>query len=276
MKRLVLVLALLLSACHDVPPLPPIGCPPICIVTQTPTPTPQASASPTETPSAPPSSTSTATRTPTIPPVSSPSVRPLTGGRAVVRIHFGAFVPATPAPDGTQLDTFAAATLCWDDPPQGPRATTPCLELQLRGVGPRFCDGAVWSPNTGAPCYPDELGLVARYSANPNHDFSEPDESKHCGEGIPFRRRMPIGPGPFVDVTVEWAPGLLRVSALGRTWEATRGTRSPGFGHFWPGIPRERGIGWSRWPWLLSRHGGSAELLSWEQVDPQRLMVPCP
>lgn len=273
MKRLAF-LALLLSACHEVPPLPPIGCPPICIITQTPTPTPQVSASPTETPSVPPSSTPTATRTPSNPPGPSPSVRPLTGGRAVVRIHFGAFVAATPAPDGTQLDTFAAATLCWAEPPDGPRATTPCLELQLKGKGPKPC---LEGPGN-SPCLRsmEDLGLVARYSANAAHDSAQPDEKEHCGEGINANFRLPIGPGPFVDATVEWSPGFVRVTVLGRAWVATRGTASPGFGLFWPGIPRDRGIGWSRSPWLLSRHGGSAELLSWEAVDPQRVMVPCP
>jgi hypothetical protein len=118
--------------------------------------------------------------------------------------------------------------------------------------------------------------LVARWSSNVQHDGTEPDEHRHCGNGINFAYRLPIGRGPFVDVEVIWEPGFVRVSTPEASWTTTKGAAGPGFGKVWFPLPRDRGIGWARSIWTFQRYGGTAELVSWGVVAPVGAPSACP
>lgn len=190
------------------------------------------------------------TATPAPVPTAVPPVLPYqsTSGRAVVRLDLTRFRPAPP------LDYYAIGTLLWLPATRSP--TTPALELSVRGLSAELCQRS--------PCGASSLGIVARWSANIAHDGNEPDEHRHCGAGVGFSRRLPVGPGPLVDIVVEWGPGFVRVSAGGSSWTSTQGAAGPGFGVVAIGVPNPpRGIGWSRSPWELQAHGGRARLVDW-------------
>jgi hypothetical protein len=148
---------------------------------------------------------------------------------------------------------------------------TPALELSIRGTSDEHC--------LTAPCTNTALGLVARWSCNIRHDAGEPDEHKHVGEGINYRNRIPIGPGPITTVYVEWGPDGRRVTVSTNygSWTAKRGVKSPGFGVFVAGIANApKGIGWAREPWSIQRNGGAARLVSWKARDPLGILSTCP
>lgn len=203
----------------------------------------------------------TATARPTIAPTVSPTpanVQPFlaASGRAVVRFDLSHFIPAPMAADGTQLDTYAGGYLL--QAPASAHPTTSAMELQIGGVGPALC--------LSAPCGPTALGLVVRWSSDIAYDGTPGlPESRMCGEGINKGRRLPIGPGPIVDVVVEWGPGFVRVTTpTGASWTAHQGAAAPGFGVFVAGLANPpKGIGWARAPWTLQDHGGSAQLMDW-------------
>jgi hypothetical protein len=193
-----------------------------------------------------------------------------TSGRAVLEIDLTDFQPA-PMDVGTglQLDYYAAATLLWTDPPVSTsNPDTPALELSIRGTSPDLC--------VRAPCGPRALGLVARWSANVRHDGVVPDEHAHCGQGIVYSQRLPLGAGPVVRVVVAWRPGQVSVSTGHGTWTTSKGAAGPGFGRVYTPLPRDRGIGWARQPWVLQRHGGTARLLSWEADAENPPLGACP
>lgn len=200
------------------------------------------------------------------PPVPTPTpkvleVRQATSGRAVFDVDLSGFslVPG--------LDSYAFATLCWQEPVRGVRPTTPCLQLAVRGSDPAPCPGK--------PCQ-GRMALEVRYSANLQHDGSGISEDAMCGRGTKPPQWLPLGTGARPRVTVEWGPGFVRASTPAGSWTATQGAATPGFGWWTPGIP-PGGIGWSYQPgWTLQAHGGAAVLVDWEAVGAQGGLGVCP
>lgn len=205
-----------------------------------------------------PAATATATRTAT--PEATRTPRPVepfqaTEGAATFELDLTGF---TPRPDG--LDYYAAATLLWTNPPTGrDLPTTPALELSIRGTSTERC--------LASPCGPSSLGLVARWSANVRHDSQTPEERDHCGRGIGYSQRLPIGPGQLVSGRVEWRAGQVRVSTPLGSWATTKGASAPGFGLVFMPLPRSGGIGWARSPWTLQEWGGRVRLVEWQGVS---------
>jgi len=114
-----------------------------------------------------------------------------------------------------------------------------------------------------------------RYSANLRLDGTLTDERRMCGEGTRPPQWIPLGPGPTVDVLVQWRPGAVTVSTPAGRWTATQGARGPGFGWWTEGIPKG-GIGWTyRDAWTLQAHGGAAQLVSWQAEGDQPPMQVC-
>lgn len=264
---------LVLVACgalHDLPKCPPFCLPPpLGTATPTPTPTPSPTSSPTPTATAPSSTTPTPpapTETPR------PSSQRLTSGKAHIRVDLSSFAVATPyvakdpktgKPVTVQLDVYDVGTLLWDPLPAWPtKVRSPALALVLRGTDAK------------------SMRLQARWSANVAYDGTPGlPESQMCGEGFGARQALALGAWPTVGITVEWAPGLLRVSTPGGSRELHQHVEGPGFGYFVPGVPRPpKGIGWSYSPdWSAIAHGGLVEFRRFEAVGPQSDQVAaCP
>jgi hypothetical protein len=196
----------------------------------------------------------------------------LTSGKAHIRADLSSFAVATPyvttdpktgKPVTVQLDVYDVGTLLWDTLPAWPgKVTTPALALVLRGTDSR------------------SMKLQARWSSNITYDGTPGlPESQMCGEGLNARQSIPLGAWPIVDITVEWAPGLLRVSTPGGSRDLHQHAEAPGFGYFVPGVPRPpKGIGWSYSnDWSAITHGGRVEFRGFEAVGAQSDQVAgCP
>lgn len=259
MKVLALVLAVLwLSAC--VPPVPPC---PGCLPTSTPTPVSTPDVKPTPQP----------TVTPTPGSIPAGALAPLTSGRAVLEVDLSGFTGAK------GIDTFALATFCFQDPhapvPKAKRPQTPCIQVGLRGTDP--------SPCLLKPCQ-GKVALELRYSANIRFDGTITDESKMCGSGTRPGQWVPLGPGPVVTITLEWAPGFVRGTTPAGSAELHQGAavgsppRSsalPAFGWWCEGIPKG-GIGYAYLEiWTGQHWGASVKLRSWTGTTGGALGV-CP
>ena len=198
--------------------------------------------------------------TPIPPPV---EVRQLTSGKAVFHVDLSGFTIPAPGPLG-QLDYFAFSTLLWD----ANDLHAPALELSIRGTENKLCERM--------PCGVSALGLVVRFSGDIKHDGKEPDEKKHCGSGLNYSKRLAIGTDRAFDVSVSWSPEGIEVETPeSRAW-LSKGAPRVGFGKVYFPLPSDRGIGWSRSPWLLQLNGGSATLLSWAAVGEQLALAECP
>ena len=258
--RAILPVLLLLAACPGGPQ--PVPCPPFCVE---PSPTAGATATPTATP------TLIVTATPTPPPSAtpSPSPTPLPVVQPGIRGHARFLLDLHKFKLPAGQDKFAFVAMTFRDPGADP-VEMPALQLSVAGTRPEPC---VQKPCQG------RLAVEGRWSSNPRHDKTEPDEDLHCGEGTKPPRWMPLGNGPLLyAIDVFWEPGLIRILTPAGEVRFSQGAEFPAFGWWAPGIGRvPGGIGWYyREIDQAQYHGAVVHLLSWEASGDVNNLPGCP
>lgn len=211
---------------------------------------------------------------PTIAPIATPTAsmptpthKPVTPskateGSAKIRIDLTDFRPRQRTNTAADLDYYAAATLLWDIADrQGSKIDSPALEISIRGLDYAPC---MQSPCGASKTGPQPLGIVARFSGSTLHDSKEHDEKKHCGEGILYPHRLPLGSWPIVEVDIFWDASGVWV----KTPAAQRrlGKSQPGFGEAYFPLPDKRGMGWAYNDFTAQAYGGKASLASWQSL----------
>lgn len=226
------------------------GCCFPCIDKHQPTPTPTQEPKPHPNP--------TATPTPQTDPY---EVYPekMTSGRIQVLVNIEQFKTKRP------LDYYPFATFMWSNDPN-----EPALELSIRGQSNQPCLTFPCSTSKEHP-ETDTLGLVARMSSCVKCDSKRPDEKTHCGEGIGYSNRLPIGSFIFpVDISIsEKGVQILTPMANRTLTKAIDHEGGFGLGKYFQGVPTPKGIGWGHPSWDGTSMGIRVRLTRWEKIEPQ-------
>lgn len=234
------------------------GCRPLPVPTPGPEPTP--TQAPMETP----------TPEPTVPPVVTPLQ--FREGRVHLRFYGLDKAPLTCADDVQIL-----ATLTYEQ--TGLDKSLPVVELDLMGNTSLSCPERPCNRNGACATNPDLMGLRVRYTANIEHDASEPDEARHCGEGMNYHHRLALGtlgPDGSLDVWVSLdsdaeriGPQTLTVATPVDSWSVpVKMDGSMGLGRAFLGSPWKRrdARAWG-WDAFSAHRWARMEVLGWEVSD---------